>query len=65
MNNYFKNNLFEAYRLLVGACIAIVLIATSLTTYILYSSYQNYAQKTKNTFVFSENGASIHVFSRK
>ncbi|MCU0327114.1 MAG: hypothetical protein MUF45_18080 [Spirosomaceae bacterium] len=65
MNNYFKNNLFEAYRLLVGVCIGIVLIATSLTTYILYSSYQNYTQNTKNTFVFSENGASIHIFSRK
>ncbi len=65
MNNYFKNNLFEAFRLFVGACASIIVLCTVLTTYILYRSYQNHIQNTKNTFVFSENGASIHIYSKK
>jgi hypothetical protein len=65
MDNYFKNNLFEAYKNMVYACIGLVTVATLLTIYVLYYSYKNYNESTKNAFVFSENGASIHVFSNK
>lgn len=62
MNQYFQKNLLESYKLFVGGCIVAVAFMTLLTIYVVNSSYERLKKAGRDTYVFSPNGASIHVF---
>jgi len=62
MNQYFQKNLLEYYKVFVGGCIAAVALMTLLTIYVVNNSYEKIKKAGRDTYVFSPNGASIHVF---
>lgn len=62
MNNYYKNNLLEAYKRAVFFSVLSISLSVILTLYILYHSHNKYNQKLQDTYVFSSSGASIHVY---
>ncbi|MDF7821864.1 hypothetical protein P1X15_29885 [Runella sp. MFBS21] len=62
MNQYFQKNLLEYYKVFVGGCIASVALMTLVTIYVVNSSYEKVKKANRDTYVFSANGASIHVF---
>jgi len=62
MNQYFQKNLLEYYKVFVGGCVAAVVLMTLLTIYVINSSYERVKKAGCDTYVFSPNGASIHVF---
>ena len=62
MENYHRNNLLDAYHKFVVMCIASVTLMTLLTVYTVHTSYSRLQEASRNTYVFSANGASIHVF---
>lgn len=63
MNNYYKKNLTEHYRQLVVLCTAAVIGAALLTVYVVRQGFNRTQKAAANTFVYSPNGASIHVYS--
>lgn len=62
MDNYHRKNLLDAYHRFVVMCIASVIGMTLLTVYTVHTSYSRLRKAGQNTYVFSANGASIHVF---
>jgi len=62
MDNYHRKNLLDAYHRFVVLCIASVTGMTLLTVYTVHASYSRLREVGRNTYVFSTNGASIHVF---
>lgn len=63
MNNYYKKNLTEHYRQLVVLCTTSVVLAAMLTVYVVRQGFTRAQKAAANTFVYSPNGASIHVYS--
>ena len=62
MDNYYRQNLLDAYHRFVVLCIVAVTTMTLLTVYTVHTSYSRLREAGRNTYVFSTNGASIHVF---
>lgn len=57
-----RSNLFTAYKIVLQYCAVLIVIVSLLASYIVYFTYKRYADSTKDTFVFSQKGASVHVF---
>jgi hypothetical protein len=65
MNNYHRQNLVEYYRQLVALCMIIIVLASLLTAYVVYRSFERVRQTGGNTFVRSSTGASVHIYSKQ
>ena len=63
--NYHLQNRLGTYKLFTSVCMAVLLIAGMLTVWIVSSSYQRFKQAQTHTYVYSRNGAAIHVFIEK
>lgn len=65
MNNYHKNNLVEHYKQMVVLCSIIIVLSTGLTIYLVATSFDRTRQAVTSTYVYSPNGASIHIYSKE
>ncbi|WP_169731829.1 hypothetical protein [Runella limosa] len=58
----FRSNLVEQYRVFVLVCSVTVGMATLVTLLIVSYSFKKIQKVGKDAFVYSHNGASIHVY---
>jgi len=65
MHNYHKNNLVEYYKQMILLCTVIIVLSTALTVYLVAKGFARTRQAVTSTYVYSPNGASIHIYSKE
>jgi hypothetical protein len=62
---YHLNNRVETFKLVNIISMTTLVVAAMLTIWIVVNSYTRVKEGQHDTYVYSRNGAAIHVFVKK
>jgi hypothetical protein len=60
MLSYYKQNIYETYKLHTMICIGIIVLSALLTLFLVNYNLQNYKKSTETTFIYNK-GSSILI----